>query len=327
MIYIRQIAEQVRNSGADVAHWLARSELSAAQLADPTLQLAYPALRQLIVDAQDLSGEPALGLLIGARLVANTHGILGYAAVSSSTLRQAVDLLEHYLRLRTTLVLLSHEIHGNQFRLVFTEAVPLGDIRRPVLEAIILTVKNLLDQLIMGSGHISQIAFPFAAPDYLALAEELFNCPLCYEQNWSGMVLPLELIDAPLKMADATTYEDAVQICQKELNKLLRNESLSAQVRRIMLQQQSGFPSLTVMARLLHLTPRTLHRRLVLEQTSYQEIIDDIRHVLAVEYLKSDTLTMQEISYSLGYSDMANFRRAFKRWEKVAPSLYRRLHN
>lgn len=90
-----------------------------------------------------------------------------------------------------------------------------------------------------------------------------------------------------------------------------------------MLEKQSGFPSLTVMARLLHVTPRTLHRRLLQEQTSYKDIIEDVRHTLAVEYLKSSHLSVQEISYLLGYSDMANFRRTFKRWENVAPSLFR----
>ena len=76
-------------------------------------------------------------------------------------------------------------------------------------------------------------------------------------------------------------------------------------------------------ARLFHLTPRTLHRRLQEEGTSYKEILESVRHKLAVAHLKAGHLSVQEIAYTLGYTDMANFRRAFKRWEGVAPSDYR----
>ena len=84
----------------------------------------------------------------------------------------------------------------------------------------------------------------------------------------------------------------------------------------------SAFPSLNVTARLFHLTPRTLHRRLLDEGSSFKEILEQVRH-LAVEYLKAGHLSIEEIAYSLGYTDMANFRRAFKRWEAMPPSRYR----
>jgi AraC-like DNA-binding protein len=90
-----------------------------------------------------------------------------------------------------------------------------------------------------------------------------------------------------------------------------------------MLEKQNGFPSLNVTARLCHMTPRTLHRRLIDEGSAFKEILEDVRHMLAVEHLKSGHLTIQEIAYTLGYTDLANFRRAFKRWEGVPPSAYR----
>ena len=131
------------------------------------------------------------------------------------------------------------------------------------------------------------------------------------------------MIDLPLKMADAATFQEAALICQRELEKLTSRESLSTRVRRIMLEKQNGFPSLNVTARLCHMTPRTLHRRLIDEGTAFKEILEDVRHMLAVEHLKSGHLTIQEIAYTLGYTDLANFRRAFKRWEGIPPSGFR----
>lgn len=110
------------------------------------------------------------------------------------------------------------------------------------------------------------------------------------------------------------------------MEKFSRHESLAMRVRQVMLEKGNGFPSLNVTARLFHLKPRTLHRYLVEEGASYKSILEEVRHNLAIEHLKSGRLSIQEIAFSLGYTDIANFRRAFKRWEGIAPSEYRSQH-
>ena len=321
--YLRHIADQIGSMGADRVRWLAQNQMTEAQLADVTLDIPFATFRKLILDALDITREPALGLLVGERLGVNTHGILGYAALNSGTVRQVVDMFERFMRLRTPLVATGHELRGDQFRIVFKEVIPLGDIRRPLLEAVVLSVKNLVDAVTPGSRHVNLVAFGFAAPGDVALAHDLFRCEVRYGQGWTGFALPLEAVDLPLKMTDPTTFAEAALICQRELDKLGPRESLGARVRRLMLEKQNGFPSLQVTARLFHLTPRTLHRRLMAEGTSFQQILDDVRHRLALEHLKAGALGIQEIAWALGYTDLANFRRAFKRWEGVAPSQVR----
>jgi AraC-like DNA-binding protein len=200
---------------------------------------------------------------------------------------------------------------------------PLGDIERPVLEAVLLSMKNVVDTMFMGACPVSLIAFPFDAPDYAALARDLFRCDVEYGQSWAGAAVPHEILDVPLKMADPEAFREAASICQRELDKLTANESMAARVRRLLLEKQNGFPSLQVTARLLHMTPRTLHRRLLDEDTSFHDLLEDVRRTLAVEHVKSGRFGLEEIAYMLGYSDLANFRRAFKRWEAVPPSAYR----
>lgn len=321
--YIRQIADQVGSLGADVPRWLAQSGLSEAQLGEALVSLSWPAFRKLVLNAQEITHEPALGLLVGERLRVNTHGILGYAAMNSSTIRQGLDLVERYIPLRTALVGMQHEQKGQELRVQFVETVPLGEVQRLVLEAVILAVKNVLDFITMGSCQIRYAAFPFEDAGEAALARDLFKCEVRYQQTWAGFALPLEAIDQPLKMADPAAFQDAAKICQRELEQRTQQESLAARVRRTMLEKQSGFPSLQVIARMFNLSPRTLHRRLLDEGSSYKQILEEVRHMLAVEHLKAGRLTLQEIAYVLGYTDMANFRRAFKRWEGVAPSAYR----
>ena len=66
-----------------------------------------------------------------------------------------------------------------------------------------------------------------------------------------------------------------------------------------------------------------MHRQLLREGASFKELLDQTRHMLALRYLQARDMSVKEIAYMLGYSDVANFRRAFKRWEGVAPKAYR----
>jgi AraC-like DNA-binding protein len=325
--YIRLIAQRIGQMGVDVGVWLGRSQLTERQLEDPSFAVTYPAFHRLIVDALALSREPALGLFVGERLLANSHGMVGYAAVSSGTLRQGLELIERYLPVRTSLFSISHAVHageGGEVRVRLVATRSLGDIERPVLEAVLLSIKNVVDAMSMGACPVSRVAFPFDAPDYAGLARDLFRCDVEYGQSWAGAALPQATLDVPLKMADPEAFREAAAICQRELDKLTENESAAARVRRLLLEKQNGFPSLQVTARLLHMTPRTLHRRLLDEHTSFHALLEDVRRTLAVEHVRSGRFSLEEIAYMLGYSDLANFRRAFKRWEAVPPSAYRR---
>jgi AraC-like DNA-binding protein len=317
--YIRLIADQLRVSHVDVDAWLRRSGLSE----QPDHLVPYPAFRRLVLEALAMSREPALGLFVGERLVATTHGMVGFAAVNSSSVKLALEIMERFSRLRTMVFAIAHETDGDDVRVTFSELLPLGDIQRPLLEAVVLSIKNVLDTITVGACQVREVVFPFAAPDYAALARDIFGCPVRYGQDWAGLSAAASVLELPIKLADRAAFQEAADVCQRELERLAANESLSARVRRLLLERQRGFPTLNVTARMLHMTPRTLHRKLVAEGSSYREQLEAVRHTLALEHVKSGRFSMDEIAYRLGYTDLANFRRAFKRWESVPPSVYR----
>jgi AraC-like DNA-binding protein len=321
--YLRYIGDQLRSLGADVPAWLGRSNLTVSQLDDPSLTITFELFRQLTLDALQVSREPALGLFVGQRLQANVHGVLGYAALSSGSIRQALELFERFVTLRFSVLAISSEVRPQGVRVRIDETRPLGAIQRSVLEAVVMTNKNILESISMGTCRIRSVAFPFPAPDYAKLARDLFGCEVRYGQRWAGFTLPVDVLDAPLRLADPVAFREAAVILQHELQRLSANQTVSGRVRRLLLEGQNGFPSLQVSARVLHMTPRTLHRRLIDEGTSFRALLEDVRHTLAVEYLQSGHFSIEEVAYTLGYSDLANFRRAFKRWESVPPSEFR----
>lgn len=321
--YVRLVVEQLRGMGVAIEPWLRVAKLTEADLDKPSVTVPLSVLKQVVLGAIAVAREPALGLFVGERLVASTHGMVGYAAVNSGTIRQGLELLERFMPLRTSLLSVTHETVDDALRIRFVETDPLGAAAPPVLEAVMLAIKNVFDTMSMGTYQVRSASFPFEAPSYARLTRDFFGCDVRYGESWAGFTIPADVLDVPLKMADPEAFRQASRICQRELDKLAANTSLSARVRRLLLEKQSGFPSLQVTARSFHMTTRTLHRHLIDEGTSYREILEEVRHMLAVEHLKSGRFSVEEIAYLLGYSDLANFRRAFKRWESVSPSAYR----
>ena len=324
--YLRQIADQLRTMGADVPAWLTRHGLNEARLNDGTIDMPMAQFQALVMDGIEVTGEPAMGLLVGERLLVNSHGMLGFAAAASHTIRVAVQLFETYVHLRTSMISVQllevGEGDAAEAHIRILESQPLGEARRPVLEAVVLTIRNVLDFITRGNGAVRYVAFPFARPDYAALAQDLFRCEVRYRQGWAGFALPASQLDVPLAMADPAAFQQALQVCQRELDKLQRSETFSDRVRRVLLEKRQGFPSLQVVARLFNMTPRTLHRRLQDEGTTFQQLLEGVRHQLAIGHLTAGQLSVQEIAWLLGYTEVANFRRAFKRWEGVAPSAW-----
>ncbi|AWI54770.1 AraC family transcriptional regulator [Aquabacterium olei] len=320
--YLRLIADLLAGMRMDVPAWLRRHGLDEVWLAQADGALPYPAFHALLSDAHASTGEPALGLLVGERLRINTHGMLGYAALNSSTLRQALVLFERFVPVRTTLVTVRHAVVADTVQVQIEPARPLDGLEQLVIEAVMLTVKNLIDHITLGACAVRQVCFDGPAPAHAALASSMFRCEVRYGAGWHGLVLPLADIDRPLSTADPASFEEAARICQRELDRRDAEASMSNRVRRLLLDKPTGFPSLVVTARLFNMTPRTLHRRLQDEGTTFARLLDEVRHRLAVQHMKAGQLTLQDIAFHLGYTDPANFRRAFKRWEGVAPSAY-----
>jgi AraC-like DNA-binding protein len=321
--YVRLMADLLSGMGVDVPQVLAVADLQPADLADGQRGLGFAPFMKLMHAGLAATHEPALGLLVGERLRINTHGMLGYAAMNSSTLRQALSLLEIFLPLRTTLVSVTQRVQGDEAWVGFPVARPMDGLELTVSEAILLTIKNLIDQITLGACQVRRVCFQQPEPAYADLARDMFGCEVRYSQDWTGLVLPDAGLDLPLSSADPASFDEAARLCREELDKRDVNAPLSIQVRRNLLSRQHGFPPLQLVARQFNLTPRTLHRRLVEEGTSFQQILDEVRHHLAVQYLQAGKLSLQEIAYTLGYHDPANFRRAFKRWTGQAPSAMR----
>jgi len=113
------------------------------------------------------------------------------------------------------------------------------------------------------------------------------------------------------------------QQCEEMLPGLNSVEETTAAVRQLLIQSACDFPDIAKIAKGLHVSERTLRRRLEAESTSLRSTFDEIRDLLAREYLAKTELTIAEIARPLDYAETVSFRRAFVRWNGVTPRGYR----
>ena len=210
--YLRQVADQLTEMGIDVAPWLAAHDLSLADLEQADASVPWEVVRALFLEAEAITGEPALGLMVGERLRINNHGMVGYAAMNSGSVRQVVELLERFIPLRINLVMVSHQVDGKYLNLQIRELLPLGEVGPFLLGAVVVAVKNVLDFITLGNCQVAQASFTFAETFDRELVRSLFRCPVRYNQGWTGLSLPLEGVDQPLRTADPAAFEHAEKL-------------------------------------------------------------------------------------------------------------------
>src|SRR5262249_51637173 len=135
-----------------------------------------------------------------------------------------------------------------------------------------------------------------------------------------------ETLEIPLLRADAALQAILEAQVMAVIEKLPRGEATTDAVRRYLAGGLGdGQPTLEQIAPRLHMSPRTLHRRLEEEGTSFRQVLSEVRRELAARHLSEGRLAIGEIAFLLGFSEPSAFHRAFKRWTGHAPLAWREL--
>jgi AraC-like DNA-binding protein len=147
---------------------------------------------------------------------------------------------------------------------------------------------------------------------------------LDFGSDTSGFALPRAALDLPMKSGDARLLATAEDLAEVALRALPRGTAFSALVAARIEGMLAADAGIDAVARAMHMSPRTLQRRLDEEGRSFSEVLDSVREGLARRWLTEETRTLSEIGYALGFADLATFSRAFKRWTGKPPGAWRR---
>lgn len=311
--YVEQIITQAENMSY-VGKKLIQAVGLDLDLTQETVAFPPQQFYLFIATLKKLTGEN-LGLLVGRRLLVNTHGSLGALAMSCGSVRQFVDVIADFLPLRTNLASIDTCEQGKQLRMQLQATQPLGEIEQMVIEAIMVAIKNVFDYITIGEERTVEVAFTFAKGKNALLAQRIFACELHYAQTWTGFAFPLAELDEPLMITDKSAFEQAAELCRQELEQLDNRLPLHKKIEFILKKQHDSLLTFEQVASILNLPERTLHRLLEKENTRFSTILDKVKYQRALEYLDSG-LSMKEAGFLLGYQHASNFSRAFNRWKR-----------
>ncbi len=321
--YLSTIVEFAVSRGASRERVLRTAGVTRQTLEDPEARISTEEFMAVLQGAIDFSGQPALMLQLGAQLRVTSHGILGYAAMSSATLAEALALATKYVQTRSPLLVAHVAVKHRTAVLRVDEAAVLTHGRRGLFELCVGALTSVARFLTDDRFRVRRLLLPYPEPPYLAEYRKVFDCPIVFDSAAAEIRFDASFLAMKLPLADEAAKKLAAQRCEEELAAIASSDDLEQQIRARLLKARGTMPSLDEVARQLALSPRTLRRRLKTHDTSYQRILNAVREELAVQCLRTTDMTVYQIADRLGYSDQSNFGRAFKGWTGRSPQDFR----
>lgn len=323
---IGYVVEVAKEHHYDLTPLLDRAGLNSENILGSSNDLTGEQYYEFLGEVLSKVDIPAFGCKVGQKFSLSDFGVLGYACVSSSTLRQ---FLQTFFRFQ--------QIVGSSASFRETLREEGGDAMIEIHSSCSneqlfrFDIEEAIGQWSMAAGDMwrgkvsmyTRVNLSLPEPEYAETLQMLLGCPVFYQQDRNELVFPAELLQGPIVMADELTAKLCEQQCSTLLQGLTQQVDLVEQVRKLIINQPGRIATPEDIASQLHMSYRTLRRRLSDEGTSFKEIHNEVRMGMASEYLRQTELTTQEITYLLGYSEASNFHRAFKAWYGKTPGDYR----
>lgn len=308
--------------GLRAADVLRRAGLPQSFLDQPRVLLSTQELFALWRAVGELSTNPAIGLLLGTETRTERFHPIGLAALASENFGAAIDQMARYKQL-TCPEEIAQEKDREEWSIQFRWLLA-GEIEPPVLIecafAWVLSVGR------HGTGtRLSPLRVEFVQPRAHAKAiERHLGCAVVCGAERNAIVFRASDAQRPFVTRNAELLAMLAPQLERELKQENEDENFAERVRAAIQQKLTGRrPSIDDIAGALHISSRTLQRRLQDEGSSFQRVLDDARHQLARHYLNNSYLELNEAAYLLGYEDGNSFVRAFRTWEGVPPARWR----
>lgn len=320
---------------ARLASLLARQGISATELTkgtgiDPSeLQSAATRIsrRQLIHayrNASQLSHSPTLALEAGRALGLTDYGIYGYGLISSATLRQALEFSINYHQMATPTVRMSLFLDEDSVAVFRMEdRLDVRELYRFNIEMQFGIVSSLFSEMVGDDFRFQTIKAAFTKPRYFKAYHDMFECEVKFSTRHNDMCFDASWLERPLHRANPITAATIRKLCDQFLVEMRTRGGIVSDVYTTITKDLRTYTDVETVADAMHMSPRTLSRKLENQGTTFKAILNEVRKQLAIEFLKNTRMSTDEIADRLGFSDSANFRHAFKRWTQRTTGYYR----
>ncbi len=320
--YTRLIVDLCEARGVDIQQ--AARQFDRNVLRDPNGRFKLLDVGALLYQAFLL--DEAIGYEIGLNTQLTSHGLVGYGVLTNPTFKDAIDFGIRFGELRTPFITLSVRQENDTGIIEARETFDLGPTRQVCMEHYLIGVWRIGEMLVKTSNFpadIFELYFEHQKPP--CHDQYRSRLPACHFSSPANQLrFPSHYLDLPLATADDMAAQLASQECEREKARTgSKSGSLTAALTRFF-QDTVAPPSLGEAANYLHMSPRSLKRKLNAERSSYQLLVDQHRERLAKQLLNDPRRSVAGIAQELGYTAPENFTRAFRKWTGMSPTDMRR---
>ena len=325
--YARGLMELAVANGANRQALLDVSGVAARDLADTDARIPFSTYVALMRAAKALCGDPALALHYGEMVDIAEVSIVGLIGQASETMAEAFMQLNRYVRL-----IVEADLGDAPQRFGFRRSgggLWMVDNRRNPNAFPELT-ESAFAQLVCGprrfdaTPFVKAVQFTHPEPSYRAEYERIFRAPVAFGAAWNGVQIDEHLPGHPVQRLPRYAFGVLTNRADELLRELEESKSTRGRVEALLARMlHTGNAGMDQVAARLGLSRQTLFRKLRAENATFEQVLDELRRKLAVDYLDGGKVSVNETAYLVGFSDPAAFSRAFKRWTGESPRAWR----
>ncbi|GHD20131.1 AraC family transcriptional regulator [Halioglobus japonicus] len=317
------LAQAMRRIGMSPLEVMERVGLDSAKLANPDWRIPQREFNALLAACVEESEDEAFGLVAAEQLQAQVLHGLGLAWLASDSILDGLKRLVRFGKLLTTASNMKLSEDGDYIRLEFGP-IPLSDNYHPAVRDFGVGIVARMCHLSLGDFiPPASVQLERPRPANPERWESLLSTHVEFDAPHTSVAWYKSDILEPLVTGDPALARVNDEQAQAYLDGFLAHSISRDVVDKIVQHLPDGPPSQQQIADAMHVSNRTLQRKLKEEGTSFMDLLQDTRLQLAQKYLSTPNRSVVETAYLLGFSEPSTFSRAFKRWTGTAPADFR----
>ena len=321
----RLVAQEVRRAGVDLGPLLQDSGLTSDEI-DSGERMGSAEQTAFVQLSARALGRDHLGFELAKVFDLRNIGLLYYVAGSSESLGEAIERVERFSAVgNEALVIRVSRGDDVSIRLEYSGVSRHSD--RHQVEFFAAAIVRLFRALSGLPLVPVQVSFCHDRSNGTKAYDGFFGCRTEFLAAQDSIVFERRCRWLPVVSADPHLSEILVRFCEETLTSR-RKANVSF---RVMVENAiapllpHGKPEFSEIAKKLHVSRRTLGRRLAEEGTTFARVLDEIRSELSVRYLEDEKLSISQVAWLIGFQEVAAFTHAFRRWTGKTPSMVRQV--
>jgi AraC-like DNA-binding protein len=323
---LRSLVAVTAKRGVDLRPALAEVGLDEDVMRSAALRVSYRQGSAVIRRALELTGDERLGLRAGAAQQLTAWGLLGFALMACDTLRHAIETGVKYQSLSGAMVMWSAGNVEDGFALRVDLPDPSLDpgVAVFLIDEAFASVVTLTRLSVGPAFAPARVEYSYRTPRDVGPFTELFGCPVSFGAPSSRLIFSSVWARTAMPGRDPAVCASTLELLEAQLAPRRERQELLEVLEVSIAQSLPAVPSFAEQARRHAASERTLRRRLADCGTTYEAVVDGVRHERVEQLLRRPELTLRDIAHQSGFADERALRRAVRRWRGLAPAELRR---